>query len=1179
MRHEVTPEDKYAEKSGRIYLNGLQALVRIPIMQRQLDAGRKIRTAAFISGYHGAPLGRYDMTLKAAQKYLEQHDIRFVPGVNEALSAAAVEGTQQLSLGPGPQYEGIVGIWYGNGSGLPVGAMKAANAAGTSRHGGVLAFAGEDHAGDADALPHQSEHAFVHCMIPVLHPAGIEDALDLGLHGIAMSRYSGCWTGFKVTGDLADGSASVSTDPFRLQFRTPADFNMPPNGLNIRRHDPPAAQEERLVSLKLPAARAYARANGLDKYIINPEQKRLGIVTTGRGFGDTMQALEDLGITKRRAEEMGIALYKVALVWPLEDHGIRRLAEQVEEILVIEEKRGLIEEQIKRILFNMPAGKRPRVIGKTDEQGARLLSETTELSSARVADALVRRLKLLMDVRPFEERMTVLRRGLELKSKPSPVGRIPYTCAGCPHNTSTRVPDGSRALAGVGCHSMAKGMDRKTAPPAPMGCEGASWIGQSPFTSEKHIFANLGDASYFHSGVLAIRAAVAAHVNITYKILYNDAAALTGGQPVEGPISVGLIAQQVFAEGVKTIHIVSDEPWKYGSSENFPVGTQVHHRDKLDEIQHDLRKVPGISVLIYDQPCAAENRRRRKRGLMPDPARRIFINERVCDGCGDCGEKSNCLAIVPVDTEFGRKRQIDQSVCNKDYACMTVSCPAFVSVIGGGPKKPGTASASESIGDFFKAMPEPAPSDLSRPEAILVTGIGGAGVVTTGGILALAAHLEDKGCMTVNQTGFAQKGGSVTGHIRIALTPAGINAARIGVAGATVILGGDLLVTAEGDMLSKIRQGETRIVLNTCETQTGEFIRNPDLKIPAGQIIAAIGGLCGENNLFTLDAPRLATALLGDSMAANTIMLGFAWQKGLIPVSQESLLRAIELNGVDVVMNQQAFLWGRRFAFDPDRVLDLASPPESSVKPGRHRELSGTVDEVIERRMDALSAYQSIFYAKKYRILVDAVRAADERLTGKPGRLTEAVARYYYKLMAYKDEYEVARLYTDGQFLSQVRQAFDGKFKIRLNLAPPLFAKRDPITGALKKKEYGTLMMNALRILAKFKILRGTPADIFDYAAERRMERQLIKDYKRTVEGLLPGLTAANYDAVVEVASIPERIRGYGPVKTKTLREAKEKEAALLENLAPAEGEKREWRRGDGRTGFDGKQDPFDRDD
>ena len=1172
MRHEVTQNDKYTEKSGHIYLNGLQALVRIPIIQRQLDTGRKIRTAGFISGYHGAPLSRYDITLEEAQKYLEQHNIRFVPGVNEALSATAVRGTQQLNLGPGPQYDGIIGIWYGNSSNFPVGAVKSANAEGTSRYGGVLALIGDNHtSNETGTLPNQSEHALIHCMVPILNPAGIEDALDLGLHGIAMSRYSGCWTGFKVTGDIANSSASVSTHPFKIQFKTPSDFNMPPNGLNICRHDSPEAQEEKLINLKLLAARAYVRANKLDKYIINPAQKRLTVITTGKSFNNTMQALENLGITKQRAEEMGIAVYKVALVWPLEEHGIRNLAEQVKEILIIEEKRSLIEEQIKRILFNMPAEKRPCITGKTDEQGMRLLSETAELSSACIANALIKRLKLITDIQPFEEHIAMLRKSLELKEKPSPVERIPYTCAGCPHNTSTTVPDGSRAMAGAGCHSMVTEMNKKTAPPAPIGCEGSPWIGQFPFTSEKHIFVNLGDASYFHSGLLALSAAIAANINITYKILYNGAAALTGGQLINKSISIGLLAHQVFAKGVKTIYIISDEPWKYSFSEKFPPKTQIRHRDKLDEVQRDLREIPGVSVLIYDQTCAAENRRRRKKELMPDPARRIFINEHICEGCGDCGEKSNCIALAAIDTEFGRKRQIDQSLCNKDYSCTEVSCPAFVSIIGGGLKKPGTASASESIGDFFSTMPEPAPNNLSKPEAILITGIGGTGIVTISNIIALAAHLEDKGCVTTNQIGFAQKGGSVISHIRIAKTPDEIKATRICIAGATVILGNDLLVTAEGNVLSKINQNKTKIILNTCETQTGAFTQDPDLEIPTEQIISTIEDICNKDNISTLNTSHLAVALLGDSIAANIIMLGFAWQKGLIPVTQEALLRAIELNNVDVVMNQHAFLWGRRFAFDPVRVLDLASLPKSAAKAYRHRELSETIDEIIKRRMTSLSSYQSVFYAKKYKILVDAARAADEKLTGNAGKFTEAVTRYYYKLMSYKDEYEVARLYTDGQFMSQIRQTFDGKFKVRINMSPPLFAERDPVTGVAKKCEYGILMMNALRILAKFKILRGTPIDIFDYSDEHRMERQAIKDYKRTIEELLPKLTAESYDTIVEIASIPKYIRGFGAVKIKSLREAKEKEKVLLENFSPILKEERKRHNDEKMTEFNEK--------
>ncbi len=1154
MRRTVTLDDKYTEKSGRIYLNGLQALVRLPMMQWQLDTARNLRTATFISGYRGSPLGGLDMALKSAQKHLDEYNIKFVPGVNEDLGATSVWGSQQLNLGPGAQYDGIVGMWYGKGPGVDrsTDVLKHANAAGTSKYGGVLALAGDDHACKSSTLPHQSEQAFMHCMIPVLHPSGIEDALELGLHGIAMSRYSGCWTAFKIISDFADSSASVFSDPFALQFKTPTDFNMPPEGLNIRWYDPPIAQEDRLINFKLPAAQAYARANGLDKYIINPAKKRLGIVATGKGFMDTMQALEDLGITQRRAEELGIAVYKVALVWPLEDHGIRKLAEQVDEILVVEEKRGIIEDQIKRILFNMDAARRPRVIGKTDERGAPLLPESLELSPSQIADVLVKRLKALTDTSSFEERMAVIHNNFDLKGKPSPVVRMPWYCSGCTHNTSTVVPEGSRALAGIGCHYMAMWMDRKTVMFTQMGGEGTPWIGQAPFTSEKHVFANLGDGTYFHSGLLAIRAAIAAKVNITYKILYNDAVAMTGGQPVDGPLSVEMIAQQVFAEGAKKIVIVSDEPWKYGKTANFPTATDIRHRDDLDQVQRALREVPGVTILIYDQTCAAEKRRRRKRGLMIDPPKRIMINERVCEGCGDCGVKSSCLSIAPVETEFGRKRQIDQSSCNKDYSCVKGFCPSFVTVLGGKQKKPEAAKTGDDTEDFFKSMPEPVLSDLDKPEAILVTGIGGTGVVTIGAILAMAAHLEDKGATTMDQTGLAQKGGAVTSHIRIAKTPADIHTVRLSIGSATTILGCDMLVTADGDTLSKIRSGETKVILNTHKAQTGEFTKNTEWKIPSDQIVGTIGKLCGEDNLSTLNATQIATALTGDSIATNMFMLGYACQKGMIPVGHEAILCAIELNGASVKMNQQAFLWGRRAAFDLAKVQELAAPPQYTDSSEQHREISKTPEEAVERRIFSLTHYQSAAYAGKYKALVDTVRAADEKLNGKSGKLTEAVARYYYKLMAYKDEYEVARLYTDGQFLAQLKHTFDGDIKIKFNLAPPLIAKRDPVTGHLKKTEFGPWVLNVFRVLAPLKVLRGTPLDIFGYSAERRLERQLIVDYKKTIESLLPALTAANYATAIEIASIPEHIRGYGHVKEKHLQDAKKKEAELLAKMAAA---------------------------
>ena len=1158
MRDQVTLDDKYTEKSGRIYLNGLQAIVRIPIMQHQLDQAQGLRTATFISGYRGSPLGGVDLALEQAKEFTDAHEIKFQPGVNEDLGATAVWGSQQLNLGPGPRYDGVVGMWYGKGPGVDrsMDPLKHANAAGTSKYGGVLALAGDDHACKSSTFPHQSEQAFMHAMIPTLHPAGIADALHLGLHGIAMSRYSGCWSGFKVISDFADSSASVETNPFALDFKTPTDFDMPRDGLNIRWYDPPVAQEERLVTLKLPAAQAYARANGLDYLALNPPKKRICIVATGKSFMDTMQALDDLGIGKKRAAEMGIAVYKVALVWPLETSGILKIAEEVEEIFVAEEKRGILEDQIKQALYNMPAGKRPRVTGKTDEKGAPLLPETYELSPGQIADALIKRLSPLMDVSEFTGRMDVIHKNLALKNQPAAVVRMPWYCSGCPHNTSTVVPKGSRALAGIGCHYMAMWMDRETVMFSQMGGEGVPWIGQFPFTEEKHVFVNLGDGTYFHSGLLAIRATLAAKVNITYKILYNDAVAMTGGQHVDGELSVPMIAHQVHAEGVKTIFVVSDEPWKYGGADDFPHGTTIEHRDNLDQVQRTLREMEGVTVLIYDQTCAAEKRRRRKRGLMEDPKKRVVINERACEGCGDCGVQSNCLSIAPVETEFGRKRQIDQSTCNKDYSCLKGFCPSLVTIEGAELKKPEAAKTGDEVEDFFKDMPEPKIRSLDEPCAVLVTGVGGTGIVTVGALLAMAAHLEDKGASTMDQTGLAQKGGAVTSHVRLAKTPEDINTVRIGIAGASVIIGADLLVTADGDCLSKIRKGETKILLNTHKAQTGEFTHKPDWSIPGTKIEDSIAKICGKDNLLSLDATQIATALMGNSIATNMFMLGHAWQSGLIPLSQESIMKAIELNGVAIKMNQQSFIWGRRAAWNLEKVEELATPKKSADGWDRHRQISSSTEEVIERRLYSLTGYQNAAYADKYKELVDAVREADIRVKGNPGKLTETVARYYYKLMAYKDEYEVARLYTDGEFLSQIKSTFESGYTMKFNLAPPLLARRDPETGHLKKMEFGPWILTAFSLLAKLKGLRGTPFDIFGYTAERKMERQLIRDYKAVIEGVLEKLDDKNYDIAVAIAAVPENIRGYGHVKEEHLKKAKTEEAALLEkfgapNLVP----------------------------
>jgi len=1152
MRKNVTLEDKYTEKSGRIYLNGMQALVRIPIMQRWLDTSRNLKTAAFISGYRGSPIGAIDLTLGQAKKYLDENDIKFVPGINEDLGATAVWGTQQLNLNPkDAQYDGVTGIWYGKGPGVDrsTDAIKHASAAGTSKLGGVLALVGDDHACKSSTFPHQSEQAFAHIMAPLLHPAGLGDTMELGLHGIAMSRYCGSWVGLKIVSEFADSSASVFSDPFSMEFKTPQDFDMPEDGLNIRWYDAPIDQEKRLVNFKLAAAQAYARANGLDKYITNPKEKRFAIVTTGKAYLDTMQALEEIGISKEKAEDLGIVIYKVALVWPLEEEGIKKLAGEVDEILVIEEKRNFIEDQIKHILFNLDKNNRPLVIGKKDKNNVPLVSQTYELSPTEIADILIIRLAKYMEVKKLNDKIIIIHKSSKLSKIPSPVVRMPWYCSGCPHNSSTIVPEGSRAFAGIGCHYMAMWMDRRTVMFTHMGGEGVTWIGQSPYTKEKHVFANLGDGTYFHSGILAIRASVSAKVNITYKILYNDAVAMTGGQHVDGPLSVEILARQVFAEGVKAIYVVSDDPDKYPSNVDFPTGTKIFHRDEMTRIQLELREIEGTSILIYDQTCAAELRRRRKRKLAPDPAKHIIINERICEGCGDCGEQSNCLSIMPIETEFGRKRQIDQSSCNKDYSCVKGFCPAIVTVIGGNLKKPQTAEVSPKLQEFFKDMLEPKISELKKPESILVTGVGGTGIVTIGAIIAMAAHLEDKGCTTMDQTGLAQKGGSVTSHIRIAKTPQDLSTVRINAGGANAILGGDILVTADGSTLSKIRNGQTKVILNTNKAPTGEFTHNTEWEIPQNKIVNNISNICGRDNLFVVGATKIATKLLGNSIATNMFILGYAYQKGLIPIHQEAIMRAIELNAIAVKMNQQAFTWGRRAVFNLEKIEEIIASGSNNNDIFLHRKISKNIDEVIKRRVKSLNEYQNSSYANKYLKFINKVMKIDKNLNGKSGKLTESVAKYYYKLMAYKDEYEVARLYTDGQFIAQLDDIFEGDLKLKYNLAPPLIASHDKETGYLKKAEFGSWLFPIFKILARLKFLRGTVFDIFGYSAEHRADRNLIKDYKNNIKTLLAALSKDNYDIAVEIASIPEYIRGYGHVKISYLEKSAKKEAELFKKF------------------------------
>ena len=1153
-------DDKYTLPQGRVFLTGLQSIARLAMLQRVRDERTGLNTAGYISGYRGSPLGGLDQTLARARTHLEKHHVKFQPGLNEDLAATAIWGTQQVGMFPGARYDGVFSMWYGKGPGVDRcgDVFKHANAAGTSRNGGVLVLAGDDHGAKSSTLPHQSEHIFKACCIPVLNPSNVQEYLDLGLHGFAMSRYSGCWIAFKCVTDVVESGASVDVDPERVAIRLPEDFTLPQGGLNIRWPDSFLEQESRLLDWKVYAALAYVRANQLDRIVWDSPQARLGIITTGKSYGDTMQALADLGIDEDAARRIGLRVYKVAMSWPLEPQGARRFARGLEEILVIEEKRQLIEYQIKEELYAWePGAQAPRVVGKFDDNGewsradgkpagTWLLPAHYEHSPALVAQAIASRLaRLGMDRllgSAFRERLAFLEFKEKALARPRVTAlRQPYFCSGCPHNTSTRVPEGSRATAGIGCHFMAVWMNRSTATFTHMGAEGAPWIGQAPFTEEKHIFANLGDGTYYHSGLLAIRAAVAAKVTMTYKILYNDAVAMTGGQMHDGPLDPAIISRQIAAEGVQPIVVVTDEPQKYPAGTAWAANVSIRHRDQLDAVQRELRELPGVSAIIYDQTCASEKRRRRKRNEYPDPARRALINEMVCEGCGDCSTKSNCLSVEPLETEFGRKRKINQSTCNKDFSCVNGFCPSFITVEGGQLRK-GRVKARRDVADVFPGLEEIAPPELAAPYGILVNGIGGTGVITIGQILAMAAHLEGKGVSVLDMSGLAQKGGPVMSHVRLATRPGELHATRISTGEANLIIGCDLVVTASSEALSKMSPAKSRAAVNATTAPTAEFVRNPNWQLPGSDLLHDVKEACGADNVAFVPATEIAASLMGDSIATNMFMLGYCWQKGWVPLARASLERAIELNGVQVEFNLGSFLWGRRAAVDVERVQRIATPAE--VIP-IERHLSRNLDEVIERRVAHLTAYQDAAYAARYRALVDRVRAAEQERVGST-KLAEAVARNCAKLMAYKDEYEVARLHADPAFVNSIREQFEGDYKLVYHLAPPLLAKADPQTGEPKKMQFGPWMLTALRVLAKFKGLRGGALDLFGHTEERRTERALIAEYEQTVEALLRDLSRDNHALALEIASLPDLIRGYGHIKAKSIADARAKRDALL---------------------------------
>jgi len=1207
---EVRLDDKYTLESGRAFMSGVQALVRLPMMQTMRDTRAGLRTAGFISGYRGSPLGGYDQALWAASKILAERKVVFQPGLNEELAATAVWGTQQLAL-QGAQciHDGVFGIWYGKGPGADrcADVFKHANLAGTSAFGGVLAVAGDDHAAKSSTAAHQSDHLFKACGLPVFFPSDVQGILDMGLHALAMSRYAGLWVGMKTIQEVVESASTVDVDPHRIQIALPGDFCLPADGVHIRWPDDPLAQEARLMETKWYAALAYVRANRLNRNIHAGPHDRFGVIASGKAFRDTLQALRDLGLDAQACARIGLRLHQVNVVWPLEAEGTRQFASGLQEILVVEEKRQMIEYQLKEELYNWRPDVRPDVLGKFDEPDGDhsggewsrpnpseswLLRARADLTPALIARALARRLlkrgvpeDVAASMRAWLQVLESREQALQVHTRGSPVeARPPWFCSGCPHNTSTQVPEGSRAVAGIGCHYMAIWMDRSTSTFSQMGGEGVSWIGQAPFTREQHIFANLGDGTWFHSGSLAIRQSVAAGVNITYKILYNDAVAMTGGQQIgerPGGLSVPQVVKSCAAEGVARIVVVSDEPHKYRGVA-LEADVPVVHRDELDRVQRELRAVRGTTVLIYDQTCATEKRRRRKRGTLADPERFVLIHDTVCEGCGDCSVQSNCLSIEPRDTVFGRKRQINLSSCNKDESCIKGFCPSFVTVQGRlKARKPAPSSsvAHAAAPDPAGDLPQPLLPACDKAYGIVVAGVGGTGVITIGQILGMAAHLEGRAVVTQDAAGLAQKGGSTWSHVQIAEQAEAIGSAKVDTAKADLVLACDALVAAGPATLALMQPARTRVALNRHRSPTASFLSSPDWKYPEDACVAALGSAVGEGCVASIDAHTMALALLGDAIYANPLLLGFAWQKGWIPLGSEAIHQAIRLNAVQVERNLLAFDWGRRLAVEEKPARGPETPAEASQprELRRQRESAAgasgvpvqwvargagtasvaqpTLAALIAHRVEFLTAYQDAHYAQRYAHQVERVRRVEQERCASE-ELSTTVARYLFKLMAYKDEYEVARLLTHRDFEERIRGEFEAGYTITHYLAPPLLSRRDA-HGRSLKSAFGPWIRPAMRWVARLKFLRGSPLDPFGFTRERREERALIVAYEARIDALLKDLNTENHALAVSIAAVPEKIRGYGHVKEATMREASARWEALDAQWRAAPGARR----------------------
>ncbi|NDB66703.1 MAG: indolepyruvate ferredoxin oxidoreductase family protein [Methylocystaceae bacterium] len=1143
--------DRFDLTQSSVLMTGTQAIVRLLLMQKERDRRANLNTAGFITGYRGSPLGGVDAQMHRAKQLFDENNIIFMPGLNEDLAATAIWGAQQAEMRGEGKYDGVFSIWYGKGPGVDRSgdALRHVNLAGTSRHGGALALMGDDHTAESSTTAHQSDYHFVDVMMPILSPAGVQEILDYGIYGFALSRFAGVWVGLKLLKDTVESTASIDGSIDRVRPIVPNDFILPSGGLNIRAGDPVLAQEERLQESKRDAMLAFIRANNLNRIITSGgRQPRIGIITVGKSYLDVRQAMDDLGIDEVRANDLGLRLYKIAAPWPLEPQGLREFARGLDLIMVVEEKRSLIEVQLREELYG--SSHQPQCIGKKDENGAWLFPVKGALDANDIAIAIGRRLLKYHPIDELEGRVRRLERLQDRRKTMSDVSvRVPHFCAGCPHSTSTHVPEGSRAYTGIGCHYMAQWMDRSTEGYTHMGGEGANWIGEAPFSNRKHMFQNLGDGTYNHSGSLAIRFAVATKTNITFKILFNGVVAMTGGQKHEGELTVEAIAHQVFAEGVKKIALVTDEPGKYPATMIWPPGLTIYHRNIINEAQRELAETDGVTVLIYDQTCSTEKRRLRKRGLFPDPDARVIINELVCEGCGDCGTASNCVAVQPLETEFGRKRRIDQSACNKDFSCLEGFCPSFVTVRGARMKKAPLPKKEDATGQ--PALPAPRIAQIGpTPYGILVAGLGGTGVVTVSAILGMAAHLEKKGVGVIDMAGLAQKGGAVYCHVKIAQTPADVHAIRIAAGEANLLLGCDLVVAGAKQVLSAVEQGKTAVIVNSAEVFPGDIERNPDFVLPADEIRQAIRRASGPEAIF-LNVTALAQALLGDSIAANIFILGYAWQKGYLPLCEESLLRAIEMNGESVPMNLSAFLWGRRAAHDLPSVEAVV---DSLLLPSNVRQKSKTVEEIIGRRTAFLVDYQDKAYADRYLAQVEKIKRLEAVHAPGAQSLTEAVARYLFKLMAAKDYYEVARLYTDGAFKRQLDETFDGELRLELHLAPNLPSlQRKTDFGGSRKITFGPWMFKVLRALAGLKKLRNTWFDVFRFDHDRLVERRLLQEYEAFLDELQSALSSENYETALALARLPEKIRGFGHIKARHILAADlERERLLNEFRQPA---------------------------